>query len=195
VYVSFSWRFCIGLSTARFLRLAFLHRPFKSALLSTGVSASAFQERASFDWRFFQPFNRTLLSPGVSLSLSRAHFLQLTFLAAFQCPRSFCCAAPPNGKAEPQHGFAEPTFWTNLPTKPKSRDTMSAEGAVGSSGCWAATYGLLLRLVVTGIVLAKCFQVLNQHVSVNSCWRCQHVCISGFVEVSANRVHQLANAL
>ena len=81
---SFSWRFCIGLSAARFFRLAFLHRPFKSALLSTDVSSSAFQQHASFDWRFFQPFKSALLAVGVSLGLSTARFLRLAFLSTFQ---------------------------------------------------------------------------------------------------------------
>jgi len=134
VYVSFSWRFCIGLSTARFFRLAFLHRSFKSALLATDISSlvflqrasfdwrfciilstarffllallSAFQPHASCDWRFFQPFNRTLLSAGVSLSLSRAHFLQLAFLSAFRAHAScgWCFSRPFN-----VHGLSSAT--------------------------------------------------------------------------------------
>jgi hypothetical protein len=54
------------------------------------------------------------------------------------------CHAP-NGKAEPQRrGGAEPSLRTSLPTKSKGRDTMSAEGAVGSSECWAATFATFM---------------------------------------------------
>ncbi|HNT76398.1 MAG TPA: hypothetical protein PKH77_15390 [Anaerolineae bacterium] len=63
------------LSAADFLRLALL--------------LSVSQQQTSFDWRFFQPLSRTLLSTGVSLSLSAADFFRLAFLSAFQEHASF----------------------------------------------------------------------------------------------------------
>jgi hypothetical protein len=43
----------------------------------------------------------------------------------------------PTEKLSRSAEWAEPPFWTSIPTKSKSRDTTSAEGAVGSSEGWA----------------------------------------------------------
>jgi hypothetical protein len=54
-----------------------------------------------------------------------------------------CCKLLSDGLTEKlsrSAGWAGPPLWISIPINPKSRDTTSAEGAVGSSGCWAAKY-------------------------------------------------------
>jgi hypothetical protein len=97
-------RVSCGLSRARFLRRAFLAAFPEHASCDWRFSPSSFQEQTSYDSRFFQPFNRTLLATrvslrlpfkslllatGVSFGLSRAHFLPRAFLSAFQPHVSF----------------------------------------------------------------------------------------------------------
>lgn len=118
------------LSGADFLRLAlpstfqehiffgwrFFFQPFRSRLLSTGVSSfrlsaadffrlplllSAFREQTPFGWRFFsQPFRSRLPSTDASsFSLSAADFLRLALLLVGTRFFSLDKNSPPNGLA------------------------------------------------------------------------------------------------